>query len=839
MPLLNCSLSPEGYHFENNNSVYKLCYPTCKKCNISGNDINHNCIECKYDYNYEVIYDIYKNCYKLCPNIYDKLIENKSECVSDCANDNLYQYEFRKKCYTSCPHGSIKRENEKDTPLFNFDSKYFCKPICNESTPFEMILTQQCVKKCDFKYIQDKSCIINFIFQDNNKNNNNTETEEKDDEREKEIKAYDIMIQNVDELLSEPDFNTSDIENGKETTVEFGEMKIKLTTSKNQKDDINNVNMTTLDFEECEVQLRKAYNIPENEMIFMKIIEVNQEGMKIPKIEYDVFCRLNGQNLIKLSLSFCQESKIDLSIPIKITESLDKLNSSSGYYNDLCYSATSESGTDINLDDRKKEFIDNNKTVCQEGCVFIDYDTILEKAKCSCKVTESSASFRNINIKNIANFKLLSCASVLFSKKGMKNNYGSYSLIPILVLHFAFIISFYVKNIFNKIEIKIKDIIFAIKNWYLVKQYNREQRRQKILKIRQRKKEEKKEGQRKKEEKNKDKEDKENDNRNDFVKIKEIKLKKSEDKYPDILPPVYEQYSDKINPPNKRKRPILINVQNNCENLIQINPENNFKKNSTSGNTNSQSLNILNKITKKEEKIEKSKEIMKRKDIELSDLKYNLALKYDKRSYCSYYISLLRIKHSFIFTFFNNDDYNSKIIKIDLFLFGFSLYYTVNAFFFSDDTMHKIYEDKGAFNFIYQLPQIIYSSLISGVINFLLKYLALSEGLIIDFKKDKKDENLEKRKEDLDYKLKIKFILYFIISTIFLLFFWYYLSMFCAVYVNTQIHLIKDTLISFSLSLVYPFLIYLIPGLCRIPALSNRKNKRKYLYGISKIIQMI
>ena len=63
--------------------------------------------------------------------------------------------------------------------------------------------------------------------------------------------------------------------------------------------------------------------------------------------------------------------------------------------------------------------------------------------------------------------------------------------------------------------------------------------------------------------------------------------------------------------------------------------------------------------------------------------------------------------------------------------------------------------------------------------------------------------------------------------------------MFCAVYVNTQIHLIKDTLISFSLSLVYPFLIYLIPGLCRIPALSNRKNKRKYLYGISKIIQMI
>ena len=28
-------------------------------------------------------------------------------------------------------------------------------------------------------------------------------------------------------------------------------------------------------------------------------------------------------------------------------------------------------------------------------------------------------------------------------------------------------------------------------------------------------------------------------------------------------------------------------------------------------------------------------------------------------------------------------------------------------FFFSDDTMHKIYEDQGNFNFIYQLPQIL------------------------------------------------------------------------------------------------------------------------------------
>ena len=63
--------------------------------------------------------------------------------------------------------------------------------------------------------------------------------------------------------------------------------------------------------------------------------------------------------------------------------------------------------------------------------------------------------------------------------------------------------------------------------------------------------------------------------------------------------------------------------------------------------------------------------------------------------------------------------------------------------------------------------------------------------------------------------------------------------MFGAIYTKTQYHLIKDTIISFSLSLLYPFGIYLIPGLFRIPALSNRKNKKEYLYKIGLLFQLI
>ena len=62
-----------------------------------------------------------------------------------------------------------------------------------------------------------------------------------------------------------------------------------------------------------------------------------------------------------------------------------------------------------------------------------------------------------------------------------------------------------------------------------------------------------------------------------------------------------------------------------------------------------------------------------------------------------YYISLLKTKHECIYAFIFNNDYNSKIIKIDLFVFGFALNYAVNALFFNDSTMHNVYENKGLF----------------------------------------------------------------------------------------------------------------------------------------------
>ena len=230
--------------------------------------------------------------------------------------------------------------------------------------------------------------------------------------------------------------------------------------------------------------------------------------------------------------------------------------------------------------------------------------------------------------------------------------------------------------------------------------------------------------------------------------------------------------------------------------------------------------------------------IMNKNDYELNILPYKEALEIDKRTYTIYYFSLLKINHLLLFPFRKND-YNSFIIKIYLFFFFFTLFFSINTLFFSDSTMHKIYEDEGSFNFIYQIPQIIYSSLISSVINAVIKNLSLSEKNVLQIKKEKLIENIEKNAYNIIRFLNIKFKVFFVVSFLLILFFWYYISCFCAVYKNTQLHLIKDSIISFGLSLLYPLGIYLLPGFFRIPALRNQKKNKELMYKISKAIQLL
>ena len=302
--------------------------------------------------------------------------------------------------------------------------------------------------------------------------------------------------------------------------------------------------------------------------------------------------------------------------------------------------------------------------------------------------------------------------------------------------------------------------------------------------------------------------------------------------------------SSKKSNPIKRKNIIKINsLQNN----IYIGNNSKNKRNKIINNVQKKSLGSKHILIKEKGiKIKLSKEqlykmfllIIKYTDLELNTLSFKKARHIAKRNYCIYYFSLIRSKHLLFFSFFPKFDYNSSTLKKFLFFLNFIVNFVINALFFNDNTMHKIYTDGGSFNFIYNIPQILYSSIISGFILSIITTLALSDSYFIKLKQclNKKDVKIKKSKGILRV-LKIKFVLFFTVNIILLILFWFYLACFCAVYKNTQLHLIKDTLISFGTSMIYPFGIYLIPGIFRIIAL--KRTNKECIYNFSKILEML
>ena len=780
-----CYKDPIGYYLDRNYNIYKKCYYTCEKCEMEGNNITHNCIECNNDYPVELKITNYSNCYN-CSYYYYFDDYNNFHCTID----------------NNCPN------------------EY---PILDEL---------ECKKRNEIK------TIINDLIND------------LDDKKtkEEEINAYDNILKNLEDIYTSKDYDTTNMDNGNDEIIDIEKVKVILTTSENQKNNINS-NMTSMYLGECENSLKKFYNLSDNTTIYIKMLQISQEGMRIPKIEYDIYSKLNGENLEKLNLDVCKNNKISLSIPVGDVDNIDKLNSSSDYYNDFCYTTTSDSGTDISLKDRKEEY--PSKAVCQDDCDFAGYNYTTKKAKCECNAKESSSSFADMNIdkkklldnfkniKNIANINILKCVKVLFSKLGISNNAGFFIFIVFIIFHTIILILFYLKKLDLLIN-KIKYLIFAIK-FTRLKKKEKEKQEEKIDEVIELEVKNKKN---KEIENNRIKFNEIDDNiNNNIINVDDENINNN------INNEIVED-NKKIKPKKKRKKKKKKKKKKKEKEVIKEEKEDNIKENKDKDNIININFNIKNIITngnninlsEKNTKIEDNKNLTALMDYtedELNDLSYELALKNDQRSYCQFYILLIKTKHEFIYAFFFNKDYNSKIIKIDLFIFGFALNYAINGLFFNDDTMHNVYESKGLFDVSYQLPIIIYSSFISMFLVSLVQMLGLSNDAIIDFKQSEETNNINERGEKLIKKIKIKFVFYFILSFLLLFCFWYYISMFDAVYRNTQFLLLQDTAMGFALSLFTPFIIYLIPGLFRIPALRTPQQNKRCLYNFSKLFTIL
>ena len=357
---INCTYSLEGYYFDEQDLFYKHCYSSCKSCNKGGNEIYHNCLECNDNYRYQIEHSNYSNCYSncsfyyyynnitksyhcteelKCPMNYNKLIFDKKECIDDCRNDIEYKYNYLNQCYIECPNGTLN------------DTYYCINKIIDEISSEEnsdIIISNiiyNNISNIDEEIIISDNTITNIISDKLISYNNNSIFISNE--------TINVFNDNIN-INFHNDFNLSF--NLKEINSDFfyeiqnSQLFAKFTSIDYFKYH-KKANMTEINLGSCENKLKDAYNISYNDSLYILILEIPQEGMKIPIIEYGIYHLMDEDNLIQLDLTICKDTKIEISIPVSIEGNLDKYNSSSGYYNDLCYSAKSDCSTDICLND--------------------------------------------------------------------------------------------------------------------------------------------------------------------------------------------------------------------------------------------------------------------------------------------------------------------------------------------------------------------------------------------------------------------------------------------------------------------------------------------------------
>ena len=633
--------------------------------------------------------------------------------------------------------------------------------------------------------------------------------------------------------------------------------------------------LSYIDLGKCEKLIREECEIPEDESLIIYKVDIKSENSISTHVQYKIFHPITLAPLDYLTI--CSKERISISVSVNLnnkTKSLYESLNNNGYnlfdandsfYNDICATYTTENGTDISLNDRKSVIEENggNFDFCQVGCKMESFNYTNQKANCNCNIIET----KNIdNLKDIkfsealllnilggiksSNYLVMKCYKLLLYSDLLKKNIGFIFMTTIFILILVIFFLYIIKGR-NKIEYYIQAVlknksIYLKNRKSLTKNENNNTSNNRILNINN----SLKKGQKKK--KN-DIKIKSNNKVNKKKKMNGPPKKRKEKSYngPDSLSQSYGNLNNnnikklsiniipikkKKKKKNKKKKKEIkeeittkICKNNNETNIFKNKKKNYVKKNDSKGK-------LKNKKRNKKDLLDIDYINYQSLNIqELNILEYEIALLVDKRTYCQYYFGLIRKKQLIIFTFFPMDDYNLVSLKIASFLLQFSLYLTVNAFFFTDDTMHQIYIDNGEMNLSYHLPQLIYTSLISTVVNIIVQNLSLSEKNILMIKQTKLMSSSIRKAKKAKILIKIKVICFFVVSFILIIFFWYYLSCFCAVYTNTQIILIEDSLISFVISMIYPFGINLMPGIFRIPALRSPKKDKKCTYELSQI----
>ena len=637
-------------------------------------------------------------------------------------------------------------------------------------------------------------------------------------------------------------------DNGESVVIEADNNHIfQITTMDNELSALNNsnnsnYNLSIIDLGLCGDILKESYNITsENQSLILLKYEKISDVIPEKYIQYEVY---NPTTKEKMNLSLCDNISISLYVHINLEEETqqkyeelekqgyDLFNPNDSFYQDLCTPFKSENGTDVTLSDRRNDYYKSfsNDIQCQEKCEYSNYLSNSGFLKCECNVnddninTEKEEKFSEkmlyesfYDILKYSNYKLVKCYNLVFNKNIFFNNKGN---IIVLVYFFVFNITLilFILYGFNFLKLDVFRIM--------------EQKKINNNKIKEKENEfelnEKKEG---------------NPPKRKTFSLKKKGYDKNDRKDSELNKTEGEFIKKQINSKNRNRNMkytslILVNNQININNKIKKHSRKSIKATRThklplfdkyKKDNNNNKFNItLNNVKEIEKKFD---------DFELNELEYIEACEYDKRNFINIYWSLLKREHLIIFTFFIRKDHNITYIKLSRFIFLLCTDMALNVFFFSDDSMHHVYKSYGKYDFLQQISQIIYSTIVTQVIEVFLCYLSMTDKHVYKIK-NISDIQINKSKIFLILKcIKIKLFGFYLFTFIFFVLYWYLITAFCSVYQNTQIIFIKDSFSSFLMGLAYPFVLYVFPTLFRIIALKDRNKKRlKFVYFISDII---
>ena len=223
---------------------------------------------------------------------------------------------------------------------------------------------------------------------------------------------------------------------------------------------------------------------------------------------------------------------------------------------------------------------------------------------------------------------------------------------------------------------------------------------------------------------------------------------------------------------------------------------------------------------------------------ELNELPFDKAIKYDKRNFCVYYGNILLSSHIILSVFFRQNDYNLFTIKLGLLFMTFPININFNILFFTSKNIKLSYirSMNDISSFWNNITNSIYSSILASILLIILKVISLTHNSVRTLRKLRDINQAEKKSVCILRCIKIRIVIYYILSFIFLIVFGFYVLCFCSIFENTQIELIKSTVTSWLLSIILPFLICFLTSLMRSISLVM---ENKYFYAIKQIMQML